>query len=67
MVNVASLVATLFVGEEDEVEVLDRVTDGLDIDARVLDYSAGGSPTYRFEGSDADIAALRVRVGADES
>lgn len=67
MVNVANLVATLFVGEEDEVEVLDRVTDALDIDARLLDYSAGGSPTYRFEGSDADIATLRVRVGADES
>lgn len=65
----ASLVATLFVGEEDEVEVevLDRVTAGLNVEASLLDYSAGGSPTYRFEGSDADIATLRVRVGADES
>jgi hypothetical protein len=67
VVNVASLVATLFVGDEDEAEVLDKVTDGLDVEARLLDYSAGGSPTYRFEGSEADVATLRVRVGADES
>lgn len=65
----ASLVATLFVGDgdEDEAEVLDRVTDGLDVEARLLDYSAGGSPTYRFEGSEVDVATLRERVGADES
>lgn len=67
MVNVGSLVATLFVGDEDEAEVLDKVTDGLNVEARLLDYSAGGSPTYRFEGSEVDVATLRVRVGADES
>lgn len=59
--------ATLFVGDEDEAEVLDRVTDGLTVTATLLDYSAGGNPTYRFEGSDAELATLRERVGADES
>lgn len=60
------LVATVWIGDEDEAEVLDRVTDGLTVTATLLDYSAGGSPTYRFEGSDADIALVRVRVGADD-
>ena len=60
------LVATIWVGDEDEAEVLDRVTDGLTVTATLLDYSAGGSPTYRFEGSDADIAVVRERVGADD-
>ena len=59
--------ATIFVGDEDEAEVLDRVTDGLNGTATLLDYSAGGSPTYRFEGSDAELAIVRERVGADES
>lgn len=65
----SDLTATLFVGDgdEDEAEVLDRVTDGLTVTATLLDYSAGGSPTYRFEGNDADIAVLRKRVDADES
>lgn len=60
------LVATLWVGEEDEAEVLDRVTDGLTVTATLLDYSAGGNPTYRFEGSDADLAVVRKRAGADD-
>lgn len=61
------LVATVWVGDEDEAEVLDRVTDGLTVTATLLDYSAGGSPTYRFEGSDVALAIVRTRVGADES
>ncbi len=60
------LTATLFVGDEDEAEVLDSATDGLTVTATLLDYSAGGSPTYRFEGSDADLEILRARVGADD-
>lgn len=60
--------ATLFVGDdEDEAEVLDRVTDGLSVTAELLDYSAGGSPTFKFSGSDAELAIVRERVGADES
>lgn len=60
------LVATIWVGDEDEAEVLDRVTDGLTVEATLLDYSAGGSPTYEFTGSDADIAVVRERAGADD-
>lgn len=58
--------ATLLVLDEDEAEVLNRVTDGLMVTATLLDYSAGGSPTYRFEGSEADLATLRTRVDADD-
>lgn len=62
------LVATLWAGDDEvDAEVLDRVIDGLNVDAVLLDYSAGGNPTYRFEGSAANLAVLRKRVGADES
>lgn len=57
---------TIWVGDEDEAEVLDRVTDGLSVTARLLDYSAGGSPTYRFEGDGAELEILRVRVDGDK-
>lgn len=60
------LEATLWIGDEDEAEVLDRVTDGLTVTATLLDYSAGGNPTYRFEGSDVDLVILGVRVGAGD-
>jgi hypothetical protein len=56
---------TLWIGDEDEAEVLDKVTDGLSVAARLLDYSAGGNPTFRFEGDDADLETLRVRVGGE--
>jgi hypothetical protein len=57
---------TLWVGDEDEAEVLDRVTDGLNVTAALLDYSAGGSPTYQFDGDAADLEVLRERVGGEE-
>lgn len=60
------LEATLWIGDEDEAEVLGRVTNGLTVTATLLDYSAGGSPTYRFEGSDVDLVILGVRVDAGD-
>jgi hypothetical protein len=57
---------TLFVGDEDEAEVLDKATDGLNVTATLLDHSAGGSPTFQFEGDDADLETLRERVGGEE-
>jgi hypothetical protein len=65
--KVETVEATIFVGDEDEAEVLDQVTDGLNVTATLLDYSSGGNPTYRFEGSDAELVIVRERVGADES
>jgi hypothetical protein len=62
---VAHRTFTIWVGDEDEAEVLDRVTDGLTVEARLLDYSAGGSPTFRFEGSATDLEILRERVGGE--
>jgi hypothetical protein len=61
------LVATLHLGDDDEAEVLDSVTDGTDVSATFLDYSAGGNPTFRFEGTDAELAIVRQRVGADDA
>lgn len=63
----SDLVATLWLGDEDEAEVLDSVTDGTDVTVTLLDYSAGGNPTFRFEGTDAELAIVRERAGVDES
>jgi hypothetical protein len=58
---------TLFVSDDESQEdVVKQAVEGLKVTYKLLDYSAGGSPTFRFEGDDADLETLRERVGGEE-
>lgn len=60
--------ATLFVGADETWQgVVEEAVKGLDgVSYALMDFSAGGSPTFKFNGPDASLAILRDRVGADD-